>query len=193
MELPATSNGVAHRAAARAQPLNGDARASQPEIHEALNRYEVPLVRYALRLTGNLECARDLVQETFLRLCNEPAIASQPYLAQWLFTVCRRLACDVRRQESRMKSYQEQSAVMTPPVEPPEAVAQEEQLSRVLSLLGSLPSNQQEVVRLKFQNQFSYKEISTVTGLTVTNVGFLLHTALKTLRERLKSMDLESC
>jgi RNA polymerase sigma-70 factor (ECF subfamily) len=47
-----------------------------------------------------------------------------------------------------------------------------------------LPKNQQEVIRLKFQHGLSYKEISTVTNLSVTNVGFLIHTGLKVLRER---------
>ena len=53
---------------------------------------------------------------------------------------------------------------------------------RVLHLMKGLPENQQEVVRLKFQNGLSYKEIATVTELTVSNVGYLLHTALQTLR-----------
>jgi RNA polymerase sigma-70 factor (ECF subfamily) len=44
---------------------------------------------------------------------------------------------------------------------------------------------QQEAVRLKFQHGLSYKEIASVLDLTVTNVGFILHTALKTLRARL--------
>ena len=49
-------------------------------------------------------------------------------------------------------------------------------------MLAGLPDNQQEVVRLKFQDGLSYKEIAGVTGLTVSNVGFLIHTAIHTLR-----------
>ncbi len=41
--------------------------------------------------------------------------------------------------------------------------------------------------RLKFQGGLSYKQISEVTSLTVTNVGFLIHTGLKTLRQRLSA------
>jgi RNA polymerase sigma-70 factor (ECF subfamily) len=52
-----------------------------------------------------------------------------------------------------------------------------------------LPVNQREVVRLKFQNQLSYEEIAAVTSLSVSNVGFLLHTALKTLRLRMAEME----
>jgi RNA polymerase sigma-70 factor (ECF subfamily) len=52
----------------------------------------------------------------------------------------------------------------------------------VLRLIDRLPPNQQEVVRLKFQNGFSYKEISRITELSVSNVGFLIHTAVARLR-----------
>ncbi len=58
---------------------------------------------------------------------------------------------------------------------------------RVLQELAGLPRNQQEVVRLKFQNGLSYEEISHVTQLTVSHVGFLIHTAVKTLRQRLRA------
>ena len=53
----------------------------------------------------------------------------------------------------------------------------------LLRVLATLPMNQQEVVRLKFQAGLSYREISYITGLSVSNVGFLLHTALARLRE----------
>ena len=49
--------------------------------------------------------------------------------------------------------------------------------------------NQREVVRLKFQAGLSYAEISRVTGHSVSNVGFLLHTALKTLRRQMQRED----
>jgi RNA polymerase sigma-70 factor (ECF subfamily) len=48
-----------------------------------------------------------------------------------------------------------------------------------------LPDNQQEVIRLKVQNGLSYREISEVTGLSVSNVGFLLHKGIKTIREKM--------
>jgi RNA polymerase sigma-70 factor (ECF subfamily) len=51
-------------------------------------------------------------------------------------------------------------------------------------MLNGLPKNQREVVYLKFQCDLSYKEISDITKLSVTNVGFLLHTAPKTLRKQ---------
>src|SRR5262249_10130748 len=69
---------------------------------------------------------------------------------------------------------------------PSDAAEQRDTASAVLRMLETLPENQQEVVRLKFQDGLSYKEIAAITGLSVSNVGFLIHTAIRTLRTRLE-------
>jgi RNA polymerase sigma-70 factor (ECF subfamily) len=43
------------------------------------------------------------------------------------------------------------------------------------------------VIRLKFQNGFSYKQIAGITGLSVSNVGFLIHTGIQALRKRFRA------
>ena len=70
---------------------------------------------------------------------------------------------------------------------PDAAAEQKDSMARVLQQLDRLPDNQQDVIRLKFQNELSYREIAEITGLTVSNVGFLLHVGLKRLRELLKA------
>ena len=76
--------------------------------------------------------------------------------------------------------------------EPLTVLEKKEELSRVLGILETLPPNQQEVIRLKFQNGLSYREISDVTHLSVSNVGFLLHTGLKTVRQKLDAWSRSS-
>ena len=160
-------------------------------IRTVLGRYEAPLLRYANRITGDVQRAQDVVQETFLRLWREEPENLDGRLAQWLFTVCRNQAVDVRRKEGRMTTL-----AATTPVEPagkdpgPATLAERrETTGRILELLDSLPENQQEVIRLRFQNGLSYREISGVTGLSVSNVGFLIHRGVKTLRERMHRIE----
>jgi RNA polymerase sigma-70 factor (ECF subfamily) len=69
-----------------------------------------------------------------------------------------------------------------PPPRPGRSLEHAETHAAILRLIGDLPPNQQEVVRLKFQNGFSYKEIARITELSVSNVGFLIHTAVARLR-----------
>lgn len=173
-------------------------------VRWAVERYERPLMLYASRLTGDVELARDLVQETFLRLCQRPADAGEGAaseragleegraaddpLAPWLYTVCRRLVIDHRRKETRMTALSAAEQETRASVDPPPTTIAEwrEAVTLALRHLDSLPENQQEVVRLKFQHGLSYKQIAQVTELSVGNVGFLLHTALRTLRQRLE-------
>jgi len=156
-------------------------------IAAVLDQYEAPLVRYALRITGDVESARDVVQEAFMRLCAEKADLNGNHVAAWLFTVCRQRAIDVRRKESRMQALTDTTIELRQADEPgPAAVASgHEEAERADLLLAQLPENQQEVVRLKFAAGLSYKEIALVTGLSVSNVGFLIHRAIETLRERM--------
>ena len=155
-------------------------------IRQAVRQYERQLVAYTAHLAGDSERARDIVQEAFVRLCAQDKGRIEAHLGEWLFRVCRNLAIDVRRKERRMNLLsQEQSDVLgSADAEPGEAVERDDSFAAIVRAMTLLPKNQQEVIRLKFQHGLSYKEISTVTNLSVTNVGFLIHTGLKALRER---------
>ena len=158
-----------------------------PWVRAAVDRYEAPLTLYAARLLGDADAARDVVQETFLRLCTQDRATIELRLAEWLFTVCRNRALDVLRKESRMTRLSDEQVHhrASPDPNPSDVVERRESASRVLDLLESLPVNQREVIRLKFQNGFSYQEISRISGHSVTNVGYLLHVGLKSLRHQL--------
>ena len=60
-------------------------------------------------------------------------------------------------------------------------------MGAVNGILKTLPANQQEVIRLKFQESMSYQEISAVTGHSVSHVGVLLHEAMKEVRRKMKA------
>ncbi len=156
-------------------------------IRTVLDRYEGPLTRYAGRITGSPDQARDIVQETFLRLCGEDRARVDGHLSEWLFTVCRNRAWDVRRKERRMRPLTEAAIESreSPDGPPPAAAEGRETTCAVLRVLAGLPDNQQEVIRLRFQNGLSYRKISSVTDLSVSNVGYLIHTAIKTIREKM--------
>ena len=159
-------------------------------IRDLLARYEGPLVRYAMHFTGDIERARDVVQETFLRLCRQPG-AVRDHVVPWLFRVCRNQAVDVRRKENRMASIEEVQSSEPSSSEPGslQLLERKERLGEVLGALAALPPKQQEVIRLKFQNGLSYREISRVTQLSVSNVGFLIHTGLKAIRRSVAKQE----
>lgn len=163
---------------------------NDPEwMAETLRRHERALLLYAAKVCGGDERARDVVQETFLELCSAEKSAVEGHLAQWLFTVCRNKALDCRRRDETMRAETLVDDRAGAELDPSSALAHGEEHARVLGVLARLPEKQREVLRLKFQAGLTYKEIAAVTGDSVGNVGFLIHVALKGLRDRLGVRD----
>ena len=148
----------------------------------AARRFERPLLAYVRRLLRDDHRGQDIVQEAFLRLCRQPRAEVEPHVGPWLFAVCRRHVVDVLRKENRMSALSE-SAEPAARTEPASAVEAQDLSQAVLRRLASFPASQQEAVRLKFLQQFSYREIAQVMGLSESHVGVLIHTALKKLRQ----------
>ena len=155
------------------------------DFAELLRRFELPLLQYATRIIGDRERARDVVQETFIELQRGRREQLDHAPAKWLFTVCRNRALNVCRKERRMIFLDDEILKKRSGDEPlpNESLETKEAKGFLLRIVATLPPRQQEILQLKFQNDLSYREIAGVTGLSETNVGFLLHTGLKKLRE----------
>lgn len=158
-------------------------------VRQAMELHESSLIAYACSiLHGDEDRARDVVQDTLLKLYLADPVRVSENLKAWLYAVCRNRAFDVLRKDNRMVFSDEQTLDWLDEWQPEpgeEGSSREEQLEQVWAVMDQLPPNQREVIRLKFQHDLSYKEISSVTNLSVTNVGFLLHTGIKRLRKLL--------
>src|ERR1700757_3040478 len=155
-------------------------------FEEILRRFEIPLLQYAARITGDRERARDVVQETFVKFQRNGAINREGEPATWLFTVCRNAALNVCRKERRIM-YLDEEVIEARASEQPmpfDRLEQKEAAGFLLRIVATLPLRQQEVIQLKFQSDLSYQQIAKIMKTTANNVGVLLHTALKTLRQR---------
>lgn len=169
---------------------DGTDRDSRDWMRSVLERYEGPLVRYAARITGDLERGRDVAQETFLRLWRRRDEVGADHLRRWLFTVCRNRALDVRRKEGRQRRLGDASSLAAAAAGPAAAAERHDLAALARRALAALPGKEREVIRLRLEEGLSYREIAAVTGLTVSNVGFLIHTGLKRIRRRLAAMGL---
>ncbi len=162
-------------------------------VESAQAEFEGPLTGYAAGLLGgDWDRARDVVQDTFIKLYKQDADLIQGKLKSWLYTVCRNRSIDVLRKENPMMTSGGEAfeKLNDSAPDPAAAAATKERHEEVLRYLDRLPDNQREVIRLKFQGDLSYKEIAEVTGLSVSNVGFLIHTGIKRLRT-LMGVELE--
>ena len=156
-------------------------------IEELFAALESPLLGYALRYTGETGLAEDIVQEAFMKLHAQFEQVQMP--RRWLYRTVRNLALNRRRDESKTvplaaPSDNESSPaaeVLDPSLLPDEQIVRLEGIGLVRISLEALDDRGRELIRLKFNDELSYKDIAARTGLTTGNVGFLLHQALKTI------------
>jgi RNA polymerase sigma factor (sigma-70 family) len=159
-------------------------------LFEAL---ESPLLAYALRLVGDRDAAEDLVQEAFMKLHAQFQTVREPRL--WLYRTVHNQALNHRRQSNKVVSLHPlvdgdpgddtEHETTDPQLLPDEQVARWEGIGLVRLTLATLDERSRELIRLKFTDNLSYKEIADRTGLTAGHVGYLLHHAIKTVGEEL--------
>ncbi|MEW6303885.1 MAG: RNA polymerase sigma factor, partial [Verrucomicrobiota bacterium] len=113
-------------------------------VQAAMEQHAAPLTRYAASITGDPDRARDVVQDTFVRLWAEEPSRLNGKLTEWLFTVCRNRALDVQRKERRMTALSQIDLETRESAEPSPALAAErrESASHALQLVDALPPNQ---------------------------------------------------
>lgn len=169
--------------------IDGSATGCKGTIEELFAALESPLLAYAMRLAGGLEVAEDIVQEAFMRLHAQFEEVREP--KKWLYRTVHNLALNQRRDAGKIVALnlkgEEGLEVDTtdPQPLPDEQIARLEGIGLVRLSLETLDKRSRELVKLKFNEGLSYKEIAAKTGLTVSHVGYLLHHAIKAIADEL--------
>ncbi len=165
-----------------------------PNTLEAiLAAYETRLLAYVARITGNASAAEDIVQDTFIKLAADwvGEFVDGPAMSSWLHKVAHSKAVDWVRREVRLAKLHEEHQNERGEYELPhpehggESRVSPEIVLKLEEALLKLQDKEREVVLLKIYEELSYKEISKQTGLSESNVGFILHTAMKKLAQSL--------
>jgi RNA polymerase sigma-70 factor, ECF subfamily len=164
------------------------------DIEAVLSEFESPLLRYVEKVLGRASAqGEDIVQETFIRLYSQVAQKGKGSIdnpASWLFRVARNLCMDhLRRQKVDDRAKDE--ALREPGREVSgenglELMLHREACSAAVEELGRLPAAEREVLSLKLFKDFKLREISHVTGMSLSMAGYRMNKALEILRERLK-------
>ena len=164
--------------------------AQREQLDALLSEFEGPLLRYTVSITHDLENARDVVQDAFIRYFQTAGKEEIECPGPWLYRVCHNRALDLLRKQKRLLPLgDEADKTEAPTPDPSQAAAEEADRVSVLEILGRLPSRQQQVVPLRFQGGLSYKDISAATQLSVSNVGYILHEAIRRIRCEVRKME----
>jgi RNA polymerase sigma-70 factor, ECF subfamily len=152
--------------------LNGD-----KEMYSLLvERYQNMVLRYALHLCRNQDTASDLAQETFIAAYNTLDCLKEPAaFPGWLMGIVRNKYRNLGRENKIPTISLTELGMDIPDSSQPPAYS-EEQLEKISKYVSSLPEDYQEVVLLRYLQDFSYKDIARILQVPVTTVtGRLTH------------------
>lgn len=175
------SNGGIEELVSRAQ--NGDKDAFTLIYQE----YIQPIYRYAyLRVGGHTDQAEDITQEVFLKALKN--IGSYHYngkpFVSWLFRIAHNLVIDHYRQVNKNKCIPLSEAItVTSDTDFVTSLEHFMEISRVKQAIEKLPSQQREVISLRFGTDLSIAETAMAMGKTEGTVKKLQHVALAKLRK----------
>ena len=146
------------------------------------------LYRYARSITGDSELARDVVQETLIRVWEQGAKAAElRHPEAWCMTLTRNFALGKLRSQRVRRMENHPSEVLTAPENSPYEVSeQSDNMGFVRLIVNRLPLKQREVFRLRDVEGYSYREIAGIIGLSESDVRVSLHRARTRIREEME-------
>ena len=151
---------------------------------------ESPLLRYAYGIVKRRNVAEEIVQEAFLRLHRHWEDVEKP--RPWIYRAVRNLALSHLRDHAR--EFETEDGVADREDDrllPDQSLGRMETVGMVRMLIEELDSRDRELVRRKYVDGHSYKEIAEEMEMTVSNVGYRLHHALKSLATSLRQAGIE--
>jgi RNA polymerase sigma-70 factor (ECF subfamily) len=163
-------------------------------LDELIVRYQHRLLRYLLYLTGNMEVAEDLFQETWMRvLMRGGQYNGNARFDTWLFTIARNLLIDLRRKRTmasldEMCEASEDERPFEVPSDAPnpfDHYQSKEDAEHVAQALLTLDPLHREVLVLRFHEDLALDEIATVTRAPLSTVKSRLYRGLAALKPRI--------
>jgi RNA polymerase sigma-70 factor (ECF subfamily) len=175
------------------QCIDGDPTAFERLVREHMNA----ILGLAYNYVGNFSTAEDIAQETFAQAFQSLSSLRDGALFKiWLLKIARNKCVDAIRRNPRWISLDQNKDLHREVTQQP-AIGNEEAEGEfteddLLAVLGSLRDDYREIFVMKHIDNLSYKEISTVLGMTVSAVGEKLYRVRSMLREKLKDRKLRS-
>lgn len=174
-------------------PPQPTAAAKAPSLEDAFARYQPELLGALVCLVGNVEDARDALQEAFVKCWrNQHLVADVQNLKAWIFRIVLNTGRDVRGTAWRRRRHAlpEDEAMLESRQEEPLAVIEAaEEAERIRAAVRQLRPEEQEVFLLRQNAGMTYDEIAEATGIPTGTVKTRMRLALIRLRETLAEAE----
>jgi RNA polymerase sigma-70 factor (ECF subfamily) len=159
-------------------------------LEAAFREHQAELLGTLYYLVGNLEDARDALQDAFVKCWRHQAEMTEVQnIKAWIFRVALNTGRDLRETAWRRKRQDLPGAegdLTSRQPTPPEIVEHDERLLRLRQSLGALRPEEQEVFLLRQNGELTYEEIAESLAIPVGTVKTRMRMALARLREVLE-------
>lgn len=163
------------------------ARADRGALHQIVERYQGRVYRLVYRMVGDVEVARDLTQETFLRALERmDGLQDGRALHRWLSQVATNLVRDLWRTRKDVVGFDESDPRLTPAFPLPSHQAEARETGeRIQAALMRLPLVYRQAFVLRHVEELEYEEISAALEIGIAALKVRVHRACRMLRQLL--------
>ena len=156
-------------------------------LEEAFARHQAELLGTLYYLVGNLEDARDALQEAFVKCWrHQEQVVEVENLKAWIFRIALNTGRDIRETAWRRKRQglpEDEGSIASHAAGPTDIVEHDERLARLRTALKQLRPEEQEVFLLRQNGELTYEEIAETIGVPTGTVKTRMRLALSRLRE----------
>lgn len=169
-------------------------------LGELVRRYQNDVFRFCVHYLKNVEVAREMAQETFLRVytARDRFDVSRKF-KPWMLCIARNLCLnEIKRKKAvqmeTLEDYasaarEESGDVLQSPVDgPSELLMADERKELILRALDQLPQESREIVIMRFFEKMQARDIAEVMDSTEGAIRTRLHRVLKQLRDACESL-----
>lgn len=172
-------------------------------VSQLLERHARRVRDYVRMLVKDNDVADDLTQEVLIKVVkvlDEGRYTDKGRFQPWLLRIAHNRVLDYFRAQKQVKTVSESSAgfdilgsknFAEPSIE--DRLVSEQQAEEVRQLIELLPAEQREVVKMRYYEGLSFKEIAEHTGVSINTALGRMRYALINMRQMIKEKNLAIC
>lgn len=179
------------------QYVNGDNKA----FDELLKRTQDRLYNYILCIVKNTEIANDIFQDTFVKVIdrlNRGQYSDSGLFQGWIMRIAHNLIMDYFRHNKSEKNVNLDTdiditafkcGIETNSCSRESEIIYEQTLTDVQKIMNLLPTNQREVVYMRYFQELSFKEIADITNVSINTALGRMRYAILNMRRIARQYD----
>ena len=172
-------------------------------VSQLLERHTRRVRDYVRMMVKDNDVADDLLQEVLIKVVkvlDEGRYTDKGRFLPWVLRIARNRVLDYFRAQKQVKSVSESSVgfdilgnknFAEPSIE--ESIILDQQAEEIRALVEELPDEQREVVKMRYYEGLSFKDIAEQTGVSINTALGRMRYALINMRQMIKKKRLVLC